>query len=271
MSVLTRNAVSVTGSGSKPMLFLHGYGCDQQMWRYISPHFEESHRVVQYDHVGSGRSDLKAYDKNRYASLHAYADDLIEICDALDIRGADVMAHSVSCMISLMAYKKRPDLFDRVMLLGPSPCYIDDGDYVGGFTREGIDELLAFLAINHEGWSAMLAPMVMGHSDRPELAAELEAFFCRNDPDILHHFAGVLFRSDHRQDIEGIDASCLIMQCQEDIVAPLEVGLFLNDTLPNSELVVLDTYGHYPQMSSPDVVTQAALCFLSRATGQLAA
>ncbi len=270
MSIHTRNAVTIRGSGIKPMLFVHGYGCDQQIWRYIAPHFEDSHKVVLYDHVGSGRSDLSAYDKMRYATLQAYADDMIELCDELGLTGVDVLAHSVGCMITVLAAKKRPDLFDQMMLLGPSPCYIDDGDYVGGFNREGIEELLAFMAINQEGLAANLAPMVMRNEDRPELAAELEAFFCRNDPDIFHHFAGVLFFSDHRADITGFEHPCLIMQCQDDIVAPVEVGLFMHDVMPGSELMVLDTFGHYPQLSSPDVVTHAVSCYLSRAR-QLAA
>jgi len=264
MSVLVRNAVTVRGHGEKPMLFLHGYGCDQQIWGRVVPPFEATHKVVLMDHVGSGRSDRLAYDKLRYATLHAYADDLIEVCDALQLRQADVLAHSVACMITLLAAKKRPDLFDRVMLLGPSPCYIDDGDYVGGFTHEGLDDLLSMLALNHQAWSAQMAPLVMGNADRPELAAELEGFFCRNDPGIIHHFAGVVFRSDHRADIAGQTTPCLIMQCQDDIVAPMEVGIYLRSVLPASELMVLDTHGHYPQLSAPETVVEAVKCYLAR-------
>ena len=173
-------------------------------------------------------------------------------------------------MIALLAAKKRPDLFNRLMLLGPSPCYIDQGDYVGGFTREGIDELLTFLEINQAGWSTNLAPMVMSNADRPELAAELEAFFCRNDPAIMHHFAGVLFLSDHREDLEGIAIPTLIMQCADDIVAPPEVGDFMHKALVNSALVVLDTHGHYPQMSHPEHVRRAVVDYL-RTPARLAA
>jgi len=258
MSVIQRNAVHVSGSGERTLVFVHGYGCDQNIWRHIAPQFEASHRVVLYDHVGSGHSDLKAYDKRRYSSLHAYADDLIAVCEAVDAREVEVVAHSVGGMISLLAAKKRPDLFGRVMMLGPSPCYIDQPDgYVGGFTSEGIDELLAFLHLNHAAWSAFLAPKVMGNADRPELAAELEGIFARNDPDILHHFASVLFRIDHRADLVDITVPCLVMQCHDDIVAPLEVGDYMHAQLPNSDLVVLETQGHYPQLSSPEVVAAA--------------
>lgn len=264
MSVLDRNAVTVRGFGEKPMLFLHGYGCDQQIWGQIAPRFEATHKVVLLDHVGSGRSDHSAYDKLRYATLHAYADDLIQVCDNLGLRQADVLAHSVACMIVLLAAKKRPDLFDRVMLLGPSPCYVDDGDYVGGFTRDGIDDLLAMLALNHETWSAQIAPLIMGNAERPDLATELEGFFCRNDPGILHHFAGVVFHSDHRADIAGQTTPCLIMQCRDDIVAPVEVGLYLRAALPASELMMLDTHGHYPQLSAPETVVEAVKCYMAR-------
>ncbi len=270
MSVLARNAVAVRGSGEKPMLFLHGYGCDQRIWGQIVPWFEATHKVVLLDHVGSGRSDRAAYDKLRYATLHAYADDLIEVCDALDLRQADVLAHSVACMITLLAAKKRPDLFDRVMLLGPSPCYVDDDGYAGGFTHQDMDDLLSMLALNHEAWSAQMAPLVMGNAGRPELADQLEGFFCRNDPGIIHHFAGVVFRSDHRADIAGQTTPCLIMQCQDDIVAPMAVGMYLRGVLPASELMVLDAHGHYPQLSAPETVIEAVKCYMARPAARAA-
>lgn len=262
-SVFDKNAVTVRGTGTKPMLFLHGFGCDQTMWRYIAPAFDDSHKVVLYDHIGSGRSDLRLYDKRKYAHLEGYADDLLEICAELDLRGIDVVAHSVGCMIAVLAAKRRPELFDRLMLLGPSPCYINHDGYVGGFSREDINDLLAFLEINPAGWSANLAPMVMANPDRPELTAELEAFFVRNDPKILHHFASVLFLSDHRADLDGLEVPTLIMQCTDDIVAPPEVGAYLHARLPNSVLKILDTQGHYPQLSHPGPVTDAIRDYLN--------
>ncbi len=259
--VYRRHALTVSGKG-KPLVFLHGYGCDQTMWRYIAPHFADR-QCVLYDHTGSGRSDLNAYDKTRYATLQGYADDLIQICDDLDLRHADVLGHSAGGMIAILAAKKRPDLFDRLMLLGPSPCYINSGDYVGGFERDGIDELLAFLELNHEGWAAHMAPVVMGHADRPELAAALEAYFRGNDPAIAHHFARTIYYSDHRGDLAGMTTPCLIMQCADDVVVPQEVGQYLHHHLANSELVVLDTEGHYPQFSAPAKVLAAIDSYLA--------
>lgn len=264
MSVLTRNAVTVSGAGGKPLIFLHGYGTDQTMWRHIAPQFEAGRRVVTYDLTGSGQSDRTAYDKWKYGTLHGHADDLIEICDALGLGGAQVATHSVGGMIAILAARKRPDLFERLMLLGPSPCYLNIGDYTGGFDREGVDDLLAFLQINFEGWAKHLAPLVMGHPDRPDLTAELEAYFGRNDPEIAHHFAEVVFLSDHRGDLGGVATPALIMQCRDDIIAPLDVGDYMHRALPRSELVVLDTRGHYPHLSAPDVVAGALRRYLGR-------
>jgi len=262
--VLARHAVTVRGAGTAPLLFVHGYGCDQQTWRHIAPQFEDGYKVVTYDLMGSGRSRLSGYDKTRYATLHTHADDLIAVCDRLDLRAIQVMAHSAGGMIALLAAKKRPDLFSHLMLLGASPCYTNSDGYTGGFSAGDIDELLAFLAINHAGWAAQMAPLVMANPDRPELSVELEGLFVRNAPDILHHFAHVIFRSDYRADIAGIQTPCLVMQCQDDVVVPFEVGLFLNHALSASELVILDTHGHYPQLSSPGVVVEAMRCWLDR-------
>jgi len=270
MSVLTRNAVTLTGRGDKPLIFLHGYGTDQTMWRYIAPQFEGSHSVVTYDHTGSGRSNRHLYDKHKYGTLHGYADDLIEICEALSLTEVRIVAHSVGCMIALLAARKRPDLFERFMLLGPSPCYLNLDGYNGGFDREGIAELLAFLEMNLEGWATHLAPMVMANPERPELAAELQAYFIRNDPDIAHHFANVVFLSDHRGDLARVTTPTLIMQCRDDIIAPMAVGDHMHAAMPSSELVVLDTHGHYPHLSAPQVVAQALHAYLGRVQAQAA-
>lgn len=262
MSVLTRNAVNVSGHGDKPLMFLHGYGTDQTMWRYIASRFENSHSVITYDHTGSGRSDRTAYDKLKYGTLHGYADDLIEICDELGVSNIQLAAHSVGCMIAMLASIKRPDLFERLMLLGPSPCYLNLPGYDGGFDREGIDELLGFLEINLEGWATQLAPMVMANPDRPELTAELESYFVRNDPDIAHHFANVVFLGDHRADLPLVTVPTLIMQCRDDIIAPMNIGDYMHAAMPQSELVVLDTQGHYPHLSAPDAVAAALFRYL---------
>ncbi len=266
MSVLTRNAVTVSGHGDKPIIFLHGYGTDQTMWRYIAAGFEATHNVITFDLTGSGRSDRTAYDKLKYGTLQGYADDLIEICDALDLKQALVAAHSVGCMIAMLASIKRPDLFERLMLLGPSPCYLNLDGYEGGFDRAGIDELLGFLEINLEGWATQLAPMVMANADRPELTAELESYFVRNDPDIAHHFANVVFLGDHRADLPLVNVPTLIMQCRDDIIAPMNIGDFMHAAMPQSELVILNTQGHYPHLSAPDAVAAALHTYLAAHT-----
>ena len=265
MSVYQRNAITQRGRGDKPLIFLHGYGCDQTMWRFIAPHYEDDHRVILYDNVGSGKSDLSAYDRIKYGSIHGYADDLIEIVEVMGLRDADVCGHSVGAMVALLAASKRPELFDRLLLLGPSPCYIDRDDYTGGFTQAGIDELLAFLQLNHEAWAATMAPVVMANADRPELASELELYFRANDPEIAHHFAKVVYTSDHRADLGAVRNRALIMQCADDVVAPVEVGEFMHSQIPNSRLVVLDTHGHYPQFSAPETVRDAINDYLQAA------
>ena len=189
MSVIDRNNVVVSGRGTEPIVFAHGYGCDQNMWRFVAPAFEPDYKVIRFDHVGHGRSDASAFDPRKYASLHGYADDLVKICDELGVQRGVFVGHSVSAMIGVLAAVERPDLFDRLVLIGPSPCYLNDEGYVGGFNRKDIEELLEFLDANHLGWSSTMAPVIMGNGDRPELAEELANSFCRTDPEVAKHFA----------------------------------------------------------------------------------
>jgi len=254
MSISQRFSIAEKGSGTSPMIFIHGYGCDQNMWRLVTPYFEADYRVILYDQIGAGNSDTSAFVKSKYASLQGYADDLISICDSLSLSGITVVGHSVSGMISLLAAKKRPDLFKHLIMVGPSPCYLNDGDYQGGFTRESLEELLEFLEINHRGWSAQMAPVIMGNPDRPELALELESSFCRTDPDIAHHFARTTFLSDHRSDLGAVTTPTLILQCDEDAIAPVAVGEYMQATMPNAQLVLIRSEGHCPHISAPDLV-----------------
>lgn len=270
MSVLKRNAVNISGSGDRPLVFLHGYGCDQTMWRHIALHFETSRKVVTFDHVGSGKSDLNAYSRIRYATLYAYADDFIEILESCELTGVDAIGHSVGGMITLLAASKRPDLFRRVMTLGSSPCYLNFDDYRGGFDREGIEELLAFLEMSLQGWSSYLAPLVMANPDRPELTAELESYFVSNDPDIMHDFAKVIFLSDHRADLAAVTTPSLIMQCRDDIISPPQVGEYMQAHIRGSDRIMLDTGGHYPHLSNPEVVRQAMLAWLRQGVQEAA-
>ena len=262
MSLAQQHAISIRGQGDVPMVFLHGYGCDQNMWRLMTPYFEQSYKVVLYDQIGAGKSDLSAYDKVKYASLEGYADDLIAICTELGLGPVIVVAHSVGCTIALLAARRRPDLFDRLILVGPSPCYINDDTYVGGFERAELDEMLEFLQINHAGWSAHMAPIIMGNPERPELAAELEASFCRTDPTIAHEFAKVTFLSDHRADLPDVSTPMLILQSDEDVIAPVSVGSYMHAALPVSDLVVLKSPGHCPHISAAARVSAAIIHYL---------
>ncbi|MGZ4616504.1 MAG: alpha/beta fold hydrolase, partial [Actinomycetes bacterium] len=214
MDVLARNNVTVSGRpDGPPMLFAHGFGCDQNMWRFVAPAFEDTHRVVLFDHVGAGGSDLSAFDPDRYSDLRGYADDMLEICEALRLKAVVFVGHSVSAMMGVLAAAREPERFESLVLVGPSPRYIDDVDYVGGFTAADIDGLLESLDSNYLGWSSAMAPVIMGNPDRPELGAELTNSFCRTDPLIARHFARVTFTSDNRSDLAAVQVPTLILQC----------------------------------------------------------
>ncbi|MCD1642044.1 alpha/beta fold hydrolase [Aurantimonas coralicida] len=244
------------------MVFAHGFGCDQNMWRFVAPAFEDQYRTVLFDHVGAGRSDLTAYDPERYASLDGYADDVVTLCREAGVEHGVFVGHSVSAMIGVLALNKAPDLFDRLILIGPSPRYINDGDYVGGFTEPQIAELLDFLDSNHLGWSQAMAPTIMGNPDRPELSEELTNSFCRTDPDIAKRFARVTFLSDNRADLAHIKVPVLILQCSDDVIAPTSVGEYVHSNIPESKLVTLDAVGHCPNLSAPNETIAAMRAFL---------
>jgi sigma-B regulation protein RsbQ len=254
MDILKRNNVSVHGTGRTSMMFAHGFGCDQNMWRFVAPAFEKDFKTVLFDHVGAGGSDLSAYDKAKYSSLSGYADDVVEIGRELSLEDAVFVGHSVSAMIGVLAARKAPGMFGKLVLIGPSARYIDDEDYVGGFSAEQIDELLQFLESNHMGWSAQMAPVIMGNPDRPELGQELTNSFCRTDPEIAKAFARVTFTSDNRADLAGVNLPTLVLQCSEDIIASQEVGAFVHRGIPHSRMIVLQATGHCPNLSAPDEV-----------------
>lgn len=251
MGALNRNNVSTAGNGNRAMVFAHGYGCDKNMWRYVAPAFEHDFKTVLFDHVGSGQSDLSAYSREKYATLDGYANDVLELADELNLKDAVFVGHSVSSTIGILAAIKTPGVFSKLILIGPSPRYIDDGDYVGGFTAQQIEELLAFLDENYLGWSAAMAPAIMGNADRPELGKELENSFCRTDPEISKAFARVTFLSDNRDDYAKVQTPSLILQCSDDIIASDQVGEYLHRTMPASELVIMKATGHCPHLSHP--------------------
>ncbi|WP_164013835.1 alpha/beta fold hydrolase [Pyxidicoccus trucidator] len=262
MNVLHRNNVQVLGRGEQPMLFAHGFGCDQNMWRFLTPAFLDDYKVILFDHVGAGRSDASAYNRSRHGSLKGYADDVLEICRELGLSRTVFVGHSVSAMIGVLAAAAEPERFDKLVLIGPSPCYINDGDYVGGFSRGDIDGLLESLDSNYLGWSSAMAPVIMGNRDRPELGEELTNSFCRTDPEIARHFAHVTFLSDNRADLPKVKTRSLVLQCSEDVIAPEAVGRYVHQHLTNSQLVVLKATGHCPNLSAPEETIAAMKLFL---------
>ena len=252
-TVFTRNNVNISGPREGPtIVFAHGFGCDQNMWRFITPAYEETHRIVLFDYVGCGKSDAGAFNPSRYASLDGYARDLLDVCEAADVHDALFVGHSVSGMIGLLASVKQPARFSRLAMIAPSPRYINDPPYVGGFERGDLEELLSLMDHNYIGWATYLAPVVMGNAERPELTDELQESFCSTDPVIARRFAEATFFSDNRADLAGIRVPSLIMQCSDDLIAPFDVGEYLHRTMPQSTLRVLQATGHCPHMSHPE-------------------
>ncbi|MCD7060124.1 alpha/beta fold hydrolase [Pelagibacterium xiamenense] len=257
MGIAERNNIHVNGSGTRTMMFSHGFGCDQNMWRFVEPEFRDGFRTVLFDLVGSGQSDLSAYDPDKYSRLEGYASDIVEIGHALDIEDGIFVGHSVSAMIGALASIQAPGMFSKLVMVGPSPRYIDDGDYVGGFNAAQIEELLVSLDDNHMGWSATMAPAIMGNPERPELGEELTNSFCRTDPEIAKQFARVTFMSDNRDDLAEIEAETLVLQCSNDIIASEPVGEYVHRSVPRSRIKYLKASGHCPNLSAPEEVVLA--------------
>ena len=262
MRFVERNAVSVSGHGTAAVVFLHGYGCDSGMWHAVLPAFQDQFKTVTYDLTGSGRSHLADYDPVRYASLDAHADDLIAILEELDLRGVIAVGHSISAMTIGLAAKRRPDLIARLVMVCPSPSYVDDGAYKGGFSQADLLGLLDVLEANYLGWSREMAPQIMGTPAQPELGNLLTDSFCRTDPDIARHFAKVTFLQDHRAEIKDISQPTLILQCRDDVLVPPQVGEWMVANMANATLTVLDATGHCPHMSAPEMTSDAILGFL---------
>jgi sigma-B regulation protein RsbQ len=246
------------------MVFVHGFGCDQNMWRLLAPHFAERYTVILLDLVGSGHSDLSAYHPAKYATLHGYADDIVEVLAEVSREPAIFVGHSVSAMIGMLADLKSPGQFAAHVMVGPSPRYINDGDYFGGFTQEDIASLMETLESNYLGWSSNMAPAIMGAPGRPELAVELTNSFCRTDPEIAKQFARATFLSDYRAELPRLDKPTLILQCSEDIIAPVAVGEYMHRVLPNSTLKIIDNVGHCPHLSAPSASVDAMEEFLAK-------
>jgi sigma-B regulation protein RsbQ len=263
MNATQRNNIIIKGKGSQAILFAHGFGCDQNMWRYVTPAFEEDYKVILLDHVGAGKSDLSAYSPKKYDKLEGYAEDIIGLCAELALEEVIFVGHSVSALIGIIASLKVPGLFKSLVLVAPSPSYINDGDYIGGFTKPQVEELLESLDNNHLGWSITMAPVIMGNPGRKELAEELSNSFCRTDPAIAKQFARTTFLSDKRELIAEVNIPTLILQCSDDVIAPQSVGIYMQQKIKGSKLVLMNATGHCPNLSAPEETITAIKEFLS--------
>lgn len=264
MNLQQRNNVHVMGDGRATLIFSHGFGCDQAMWRLISPHYADRFNVVLYDLVGAGNSAIEAYDPDKYATLNGYAHDLAELVREFGTGPVIIVGHSVSAMIGVLADRQAPGLIAAHVMIGPSPCYVDSGDYVGGFSKEDVHSLLDTLDSNYLGWSSTMAPVIMGAPGQPALGEELTNSFCRTDPEIAKQFARVTFLSDNRKDVAGLTTPTLILQSTDDLIAPVAVGEYLHAALPNSTLKLVDNVGHCPHLSAPAACSDAIDAFLGR-------
>jgi sigma-B regulation protein RsbQ len=262
--ILRRNNIKVFGQGTQTMMFAHGFGCDQNMWRFVTPAFEKDYKIILFDYVGSGQSDISAYSYERYSDLNGYAQDVLDICEELALTDVIFVGHSVSTMIGLVSSIQAPNYFNRLIFVGPSPCYINDlPNYYGGFERKDIEDLLDIMEKNYIGWASFMAPLVMQNQDRPELSEELEASFCSTDPVVASRFAEVTFYSDNRSDLPNASVPSLILQCSDDMVAPTEVGHYLHRHLPKSTLRLMKATGHCPHLSHPQETIDVIKEYLS--------
>ncbi|MFJ9136125.1 alpha/beta fold hydrolase [Streptomyces sp. NPDC102256] len=263
MDIRRRNNISITGRVDGPVVLLaHGFGCDQNMWRLVVPTLAKNYRVVLFDYVGSGGADSSAWSEQRYSSLEGYALDVLEVCEELDLQDVAFVGHSVSAMVGVLAAAKAPQGFSSLVMVAPSPRYIDEDGYRGGFSADDIDELLESLESNYLGWSAAMAPVIMGNPERPELGEELTTSFCATDPAMARVFARTTFLSDSRDDLKKVTVPTLVLECSQDVIAPREVGAYVHQAIPGSRLITLEATGHCPQLSAPQATAAAVTEFL---------
>lgn len=262
-SVLIRNNVNIIGNGKQAILFAHGFGCDQNVWQFVVDAFTDDYKVVLFDYTGSGQSDINQYDSSKYSSLDGYVQDVLEICEALELKNTIFIGHSVSSMIGILAANKKPEYFSRLVLVGPSARYLNEGDYFGGFEKEDLENLFEFMDSNYLGWSSKMAPAIMGNTERPALGGFLTESFCSTDPKVARDFARVTFFSDNRADLSKLTIKSLTLQCADDIIAPNSVGEFVYQNTPGNEIVLLKATGHCPHISEPEETIRAIKAFIN--------
>ena len=261
-NIIVRNNVTILGQGDQPLIFAHGFGCDQNMWRFITPAFMDKYKIILFDYVGSGNSDINAYSSEKYQSLQGYVQDLLDIIETLSLQNSIFVGHSISAMIGLLASIQHPDYFKKLIMIGPSPCYLNDDGYRGGFERSDIAELLDMMEMNFTGWASYMAPIAMSNPEQPALTQELKQTFIAADPIIAKEFAEVTFLSDHRSELPKVSVPSLIIQCSEDSIVPISVGDYLHQHLKNSTLQLMEAKGHYPHISHPNETIQCIADFL---------
>ena len=261
-NIVVRNNVTILGQGDQPLIFAHGFGCDQNMWRFITPAFKDKYKIILFDYVGSGNSDINAYSSEKYQSLQGYVQDLLDIIETLSLQNSIFVGHSISAMIGLLASIQHPDYFKKLIMIGPSPCYLNDDGYRGGFERSDIAELLDMMEMNFTGWASYMAPIAMSNPEQPALTQELKQTFIAADPIIAKEFAEVTFLSDHRSELPKVSVPSLIIQCSEDSIVPISVGDYLHQHLKNSTLQLMEAKGHYPHISHPNETIQCIADFL---------
>lgn len=263
-TIFSRNNINITGKGKQPMLFAHGFGCDQQSWQFITDAFSEDYKIILFDYVGAGNSDLSAFDPEKYSRLEGYAEDVLNICESLDLRDVIFVGHSVSSMVGILAANKKPEYFEKLILIGPSPRYLNDEGYLGGFERKDLESLFEFMDSNYLGWSGAMAPAIMGNASRPELGQFLTTSFCTTDPEMARSFARTTFFSDNRGDLKDLKIPSLTLQCREDIIAPEQIGEFVQKNTPGNTLYMMDATGHCPHISAPEETIRAIKSFLNK-------
>jgi sigma-B regulation protein RsbQ len=262
LSTIHRNNVKISGKGTQPMIFAHGFGCDQNSWQFITDAFADDYKIILFDYVGAGHSDLSAFDPAKYSSLAGYAEDVLDICEELDLHHVIFVGHSVSSMIGILAANKKPEYFDKLIFIGPSPRYLNDQGYIGGFERKDLEDLFEFMDSNYLGWSSTMAPAIIGNPERPEFGQFLTSSFCTTDPDIARSFARATFFSDNREDLGKVTKPSLTLQCRQDIIAPQQVGEFVNQHTPGNRFYMMNATGHCPHISAPEETIKAIKQFL---------